>query len=187
MEWQPGTEKAVSSSSKHCAAESFRVFVLLNQNSRIQASINPHMEMTTLQVVTFWCHPHGEQWSALPGPRIWPQELCSSARKESWVLKKIFRGKKRLIELRSTNSWRDINSWRDMLVLTFLIHQYQTPRTCPILNFSVGDLPSCQIQLLNTLTPGRVYKKQLQNTIYFASQDGQKGWEETAQIAAGEV
>lgn len=45
MEWQPGTEKAMSSSSKHCAAESFRVFVLLNQNSRIQASTNPHMEM----------------------------------------------------------------------------------------------------------------------------------------------
>lgn len=159
----------MSSSSKHCAAESFRVFVLLNQNSRIQASINPHREMTTLQVVTFWCHPYGEQWSVLPGPRIWPQELCSSARKESWVLKKIFRGNKRLIELRSTNSWRD------MLVPTVLIHPYQTLRTCPISNFSLGDLPSCQIQLLNTLTPGRVCKNKLQNTTNFASQDGQKG------------
>lgn len=161
MEWQPQTEKAMSSSSKHCAAEGFRVFVSLNQNSKIQASTNPYVEMTTLQVVAFWCHLHGEQCLGLPRPRIRPEELCSSARKESWIPKKIFRRKKWLIELRGTNSWRYI------LPPMFLIHQYQTPRTCPILNFSLGDLPSCQIQLLNTLTPGRVYKEQLQNTIYF--------------------
>lgn len=140
MEWQPGTEKAMSSSQNIVQLRVSGGFALLNQNSRIQGNTNPHMEMTTLQVVTFWCHLHGEQCSALPGPRIWPQELCSSARKESWVLKTIFRRKERLLELRSMNS-----CW-DILAPTFLIHQYQIPRTCPILNFSLGDLPGCQIQ-----------------------------------------
>lgn len=100
---------------------------------------------------------------ALAKEKLWP-----SANQGSWVLKKkIFRAK-RLIELRS------INSWRDMLGSVFLIHQYQMPKACPILNFLLGDLPSCQIQLLNTLNPGRVYKEQTWNNIYFASPDGQK-------------
>lgn len=106
---------------------------------------------------------------ALAREKLWP-----SANQGSWVLeKKIFRAK-RLIELRSKNSWRDLNSWRDSLGSMFLIHQCQMPKPCPILNFLSGDLPSCQIQLLNTLNPGWVCKEQIWNNIYFASQDGQK-------------
>ena len=154
MKGQPRKRKAIYSSSKHCAAEGFRVFVLLNQNSRIQASTNSHMVMATPprgeipmppSRRTTLCAPRTK---ALPREKLWP-----SANQDSWGLKRKIFGAKRLIELRS------INSWRDMLGSTSLIHQ--TPKACPILNFLLGDLPSCQIQLLNTLNLGRVYKEQI--------------------------
>lgn len=145
MKGQPRKRKAKYSSSKHCAAEGFRVFVLLNQNSRIQARTSPHTVTTPLPSGmtpmppsrrTMLCPPRTK---ALAREKLWP-----SANQGSWVLKKkIFRAK-RLVELRSVNSRRDINSCRDMLGSTFLIHQRRTPKLCPILNFLSGDFQAAK-------------------------------------------